>query len=127
MNKRKNENTGWIQRKPELILLLFGLLCAAVTSSVANSSPTDPFPAIEIPIFDNGYQVKAVLDDVKKKKSITYLVQSEHPPAEILEFYDAYFNANGWIPFFETCQRNWSAVVSNTKTANPSARQLFAA
>jgi hypothetical protein len=127
MDTYKDEKIGRIERKPELILLLFGLLCTAVTGSVAYSSPIDPFPAIEIPIFDKGYQVKAVLDGVKKKKTITYLVQSEHPPAEILEFYDAYFNANGWTPFFETCQRNWSDVTLNTKSANPPARQLFAA
>jgi hypothetical protein len=115
------------KRKHELILLLFVLLCTAVTNSIANNSQTDPFPTIEIPVFYNGYQVKEVFDGSKKLKSINYLVQSVHPPAEILEFYDAYFNAHGWIPSFETCQRNWSDVTSKAKTANRYAKQLFAA
>ena len=115
------------KRKPELTLLLLVLLYIVTTMSIANSSPTDPFPTIEIPVFSEGYQVKKVFDASKKMKSITYLVQTAHPPAEILEFYDAYFNANGWTPSFETCQRNWGEVTSNTKTAVPNAKQLFAA
>ena len=107
-------------------MLIFVLFCIAATGFTANSSQTDPFPAIEIPVFDKGYQVKAVIDGTEKKKSITSVVQSEHPPAEILELYDAYFNANGWIPSFETCQRNWGDVTSNTKPTDLSAKQLFA-
>ena len=102
------------------------LLCIVTTMSIANGSPTDPFPTIEIPVFYNGYQVKKVFNGSKEMISITYLVQTPHPPVEILEFYDAYFNANGWTPSFETCQRNWGDVTSENETAIPSAKLLFA-
>ena len=115
------------KRKAQLILLLSVLLCTAATNSIASDSQMDPFPVVEFPVFYNGYQVKEFFDNSKKMKSIIYQVQTVHPPTEILEFYDAYFNANGWMPSFETCQRNWIDVTSNTKIANPSAKQIFAA
>jgi hypothetical protein len=92
----------------------------------ANSAEIDPYPTVNIPIFKGGYNLQKYLDASKATKSVGYYVQSVDPPAEVLEFYDAYFIGRGWRPSFEICQRNWEDLRKGTKTAGPLSRQLFA-
>ena len=92
----------------------------------ANSAQIDPYPNVIIPIFQGGYEVQKHFDSSKKTKSIRYYVRTGAPPADVLEFYDAYFNGSGWQSSFETCQRNWADLSEGTKTAGFLLRQLFA-
>ena len=112
--------------KPTFIFLLSLIACIHFSHSLSNSSATDPYPAIEIPIFEGGYNVKKSVDTARETKSITYQVQTSHPPAEVLEFYDAYFNGHGWQSDFEICQRNWETHGKGMKTVEPILRQLYA-
>ena len=93
----------------------------------ANSAQIDPYPNVIIPIFQGGYEVQKHFDSSKKTKSIRYYVRTGAPPADVLEFYDAYFNGSGWQSSFETCQRNWEDLSQGTKADDPLLRQLFAA
>jgi len=83
------------------------------------------FPSIEIPVFHNGYQIKKEIDPSRGTKSISYRVQTKFPAAEVLEFYDSYFNAKGWHSSFEICQRHWDSLPDGTKAGGPSGKQLF--
>ena len=112
--------------KSAFIYWLLLIACIHFSHSISNSSAIDPYPAIEIPIFEGGYNVKKLFDAAREMKSITYQVQTHHPPAELLEFYDAYFNGNGWLSAFEICQRNWEDTHTAKKTAEPVVRQLYA-
>lgn len=93
---------------------------------VAYSAEIDPYPTIEIPIFQGGHHLQKFFDSSQKTKSVTYRVLTSHRPTEVLEFYDAYFNGRGWRSTFETCQRHWEDLAEETKPAEPIVRQLFA-
>lgn len=112
--------------KQTLIYLLSLIACIHFSHSLSNSSAVDPYPDIDIPIFEGGYNIKKSVDAARETKSITYQVHTNHPPTEVLEFYDAYFNGNGWQSAFETCQRNWQDTRTRQKTAEPILRQLYA-
>ncbi|MGD9120844.1 MAG: hypothetical protein PVG59_09190 [Desulfobacterales bacterium] len=94
--------------------------------SSSYSSAVDPYPAIEIPIFEGGYNVKKLFDAARETKFVTYQIQTNQPPTEVLEFYDAFFNGNGWQSAFEICQRNWEDTGNGKKTVAPMTRQLYA-
>jgi hypothetical protein len=100
--------------------------CILLIVFVANSAEIDPYPTIIIPIFKGGKNLQKYFDTSKEIKSIHYYVQTGYPPAEVLEFYDAYFNGRGWRSSFEICQRNWQDLSRGTKTAESHSRQLFA-
>ena len=100
--------------------------CILLSVFVANSAEIDPYPTVIIPIFKGGYNLQKYFDASKETKSIRYYVQAGYPPAEVLEFYDAYFNGRGWRSSFEICQRNWEGLNNGTKTAGSHSRQLFA-
>jgi hypothetical protein len=112
--------------KSEYIYLFILLICVHLSPTLLSSSPIDPHPTIEIPIFQGGYKLEERFDAANEIKSITYRVQANNPPTEVLEFYDAYFNGNGWRSAFETCQRNWAHSGDGKKRAAPIFRQLFA-
>ena len=112
--------------KPPFIFLVVLITCIHFSHSISNSSAIDPYPAIEIPIFEGGYNVKKLFDAARETKSVTYQVQTNHPPTEVLEFYDAFFNGKGWQSAFEICQRNWEGTRTGKKTAEPVLRQLYA-
>ena len=114
--------------KIQLKFTLFFLLIAWLPFgwSISSSSETDPFITIEIPVFPGAYNVQKIITPSNHSKAVTYHVQTDHPAAEILEFYDAYFNANGWQPSFETCQRNWGSLGDKKNPSESAARQLFA-
>jgi hypothetical protein len=108
-------------------IYLFPLLVGLFLShSISSSSEIDPHPAIEIPIFREGYNVEKFYDSSKETKSVTYQIQTTNPPAEVLEFYDAYFNGSGWRSAFEICQRNWEGLADGPRTGVAHFRQLFA-
>lgn len=112
--------------KSKFIYLLSLIICIHLSYSISSSSAIDPHPTIEIPIFQGGYNVEKLFDASKETKSITYQIQTTNPPAEVLEFYDAYFNGLGWRSSFEICQRNWEDLGSGEKTVEPIVRQLYA-
>ena len=60
-----------------------------------------------------------------KTKSVSYLVQAKFPAAEVIEFYDAYFNAKGLRPSFEICQRHWDRLPDETTAGGATGKQLF--
>jgi len=82
-------------------------------------------PSIEIPIFNKGYDITKNIDHGRKTQSISYRVQAKFPAAEVLEFYDTYFNAEGWRPSFETCQRHWERLPVGTKADGDAGTLLF--
>ena len=96
-----------------------------LTLSLSQGFAADPFPSIEIPVFHNGYQIKKEIDRSKGTKSISYHIQTKFPAAEVLEFYDSYFNAKGWRSSFEICQRHWDRLPDGTKAGGPTGKQLF--
>ena len=102
-----------------LVILLFNI-------SLPTSSDADISRIIEIPIFPGGFNVKKIINESEHKKSLSYHVQIEYPAAEVLEFYDAFFNAKGWISSFEICQRHWDDSSGDFQTDAPTERQLFA-
>jgi hypothetical protein len=93
--------------------------------AISNGSAADLWSSIEIPIFHDGYQLKKEIDPSGETKSISYRVQTKFSAVEVLEFYDSYFNANGWQPSFETCQRHWDRLPDETVSGGPSIKQLF--
>jgi hypothetical protein len=114
-----------MRTKPIIVYLFISVGCihlgAGFKSSAADSSPN-----AEIPIFHDGYNVKKVFDPFRETWTVKYRVQTLYPAAEVLEFYDVYFNGKGWISSFETCQRNWMDPGDRTKASEPDARLLFA-
>jgi hypothetical protein len=102
-----------------LVILLFNV-------SLPTSSEADIFRIIEIPIFPGGFNVKKNINESEHKKSLSYHVQIEYPAVEVLEFYDAFFNAKGWISSFEICQRHWDESSGDIQTGEFKERRLFA-
>jgi hypothetical protein len=102
------------------------MVCLHLSYALPSRSASDPHPAIKIPIFHGGYNLEEHFDASDKTKFVTYRVQTNNPPTEVLEFYDAYFNGKGWRSAFETCQRNWENPSGGRKTAEPFLRQLYA-
>jgi hypothetical protein len=112
--------------KIKLIYFLCLIGCTLPSLFAANSAEIDPYPTVKIPIFKGGYNLQKYLDASKATKSVCYYVQSVDPPAEVLEFFDAYFIGRGWRSSFETCQRNWEDIRKGTETGSPLLKQLFA-
>ncbi|MGD8991103.1 MAG: hypothetical protein PVI00_06555 [Desulfobacterales bacterium] len=102
-------------------------VCVHLNPTISSSSQIDPHPTIKIPIFEGGYNVEELFNAARETKSVTYRVQANNPPTEVLEFYDAYFNGRGWRSAFETCQRNWEDSHGGKKGAQSIFRQLYAA
>ncbi|CAB5087463.1 hypothetical protein D3OALGA1CA_672 [Olavius algarvensis associated proteobacterium Delta 3] len=115
MRSRSKTFSIWIQ-----------LLCIHLSMCIANSTEVTPAPAADIPIFTEGYHVSRSLDPANQTVTVNYRVQAVHPAAEVLEFYDRYFNGRGWISPFETCQRNWQDIGGSKKPIEPAVRLLFA-
>ena len=109
-----------------MLLFLIQLLCIPLSVCISNSSEVTSTPAAEIPIFSDGYDVNKFPDHSKQTITVNYRVQTLHPAAEVLEFYDTYFNGRGRISSFETCQRNWADLADTTKKSEPAVRLLFA-
>ncbi|MBW2437273.1 MAG: hypothetical protein PVI49_05915 [Desulfobacterales bacterium] len=112
--------------KSKYIYSFILLVCVHFSPTILSSSPIDPHPTIEIPIFDGGYNVEKFVDASQQTKSIRYSIRTNYPPAEVLEFYDAYFNGRGWQASFEICQRNWVDRGNEKQSTDSIARELFA-
>ena len=111
--------------RSRFLRLLSLVACVNLTSSLSYGFAADHFPSIEIPVFHNGYHIKKEVDRSTGTNSISYRVQIKFPAAEVLEFYDSYFNARGWRSSFEICQRHWDHLHDGTNAGGPSGKQLF--
>jgi len=89
------------------------------------SSEADPFLADKIPIYQKGYHVEKHVDPATKSELLTYYVRTDQPAADVIEFYDAYFNGIGWKSSFEICQRHWDETAVKDKYGKLQAQQLF--
>lgn len=94
--------------------------------SFSDSSESDPYPSVEIPVYHKAYNVTHSFNYSKHTKSLRYRVQTDHPANDVIEFYDAYLTGRGWTSSFEICQRNWGDLSDDAKTDDRSAKQLFA-
>ncbi|MGD9363352.1 MAG: hypothetical protein PVH85_31105 [Desulfobacterales bacterium] len=101
------------------------LAFAIFNLSVSFGLEMDRFPSIEIPIFKNGYDIAKNIDHGRQTHSIRYRVKTKFPAAEVLEFYDTYFNAEGWRPSFEICQRHWERLPAGTNRDRDARTLLF--
>ena len=106
------------------VLCLFGTvhLVATLASGTTLTLPSE----IEIPFFDGAYHIQSESDPKGGFKAIRYNVRLAPPAAEVIEFYDSYFNANGWIPSFEICQRHWDNSANQSAETKPLMQQMYA-
>ncbi len=111
--------------RSKFIRFLCLIACVNLTLSLSYGLATDLLPSIDIPVFHNGYRIEKENDRFRGTKSISYRVQIKFPAAEVLEFYDAYFNAKGWRSSFEICQRHWDSLPDGTKAGGPAGKHLF--
>ena len=114
-----------MKRLSNLILLLYLFAGICLTSSISNSSEGDPDSLIDIPVFQGGYNIKREVTPSRGIKSIPYRVRAKYPAAEIIEFYDSFFNGRGWISSFEICQRHWAESGNDSKYSALQEKQMF--
>ncbi len=108
-----------------LIQLPGRLACCNLILLLSYVFAADCFAPIDIPVFHNGYDIVEEVNPSAETKSISYRVQVKFPAAEVLEFYDSYFNARGWRSSFEICQRHWDRLPEETQSGGSFAKQLF--
>ena len=97
-----------------------------LTQEISGDSTADLYPAYNIPIYPGGYNIIKKTNPAGRSQTVNYSVQIKLPAAEILEFYDSYFNAARWIPSFEICQRHWeNSTDGGSKGAIP-LKQMYA-
>jgi hypothetical protein len=109
----------------KLIFFLCLLWSFPFTQAASGSSNADHFSADKIPIYQNGYNVEKYVDPATKSELLTYHVRTDHPAAEVIEFYDAYFNGIGWNSSFEICQRHWDETAVKDESGQLQSRRLF--
>jgi len=109
----------------KLIFFLFLLWGLHLTHNASGSSDIDHLSANEIPIFHKGYNVEKHVDQATQSEVLTYYVRTDHPAAEVIEFYDAYFNGIGWKSSFEICQRHWDETAVKDQYGKLQPQQLF--
>lgn len=106
------------------MLILLG--CIHVTYSIASGSTSDPYPAFDIPIYQGGYNIIKKFNPADGSNIVNYSVRLKPPAAEIIEFYDSYFNGAGWISSFEICQRHWDDLADGKSTDTFPLKQMYA-
>ena len=111
--------------RSNFIALSCSLAVVIFNLSLSFGSALDLFPSIEMPIFNKGYNITENIDHGRETLSISYRVQAKFPAAEVLEFYDTYFNAEGWRPSFEICQRHWERLPDGAKTNGDIGTHLY--
>ena len=109
----------------KLIFFLCVLWGLHLTQAASGSSDANHFSANEIPIYQKGYNVEKHVDHATQFELLTYFVRTDHPAAEVIEFYDAYFNGIGWKSSFEICQRHWDVTAVKDEYGKLQSRQLF--
>jgi hypothetical protein len=110
---------------PKLLILAAMLWGLHWPQAASGSSEADRFSSSRIPIFPQGYHVETHVDPATKSELLAYYVRRAHPAAEVLKFYDVYFNGIGWQSSFEICQRHWDDTAFNKANGKLQARQLF--
>ena len=110
---------------PKLLILVALLWVLHWPQAAAGSSQADRFSSSQIPIFPEGYHVETLVDHATKSEILTYHVRTTHTAAEVLEFYDVYFNGIGWQSSFEICQRHWDETAFKNTNSKLQAQQLF--
>ena len=101
------------------------LLFAVIGISAAGTSEGERFLSSRIPIFPKGYHVETHVDPATNSELLSYYVRTTHPAAEVLEFYDVYFNGIGWQSSFEICQRHWDDTAFKNANGKLQVQQLF--
>ena len=94
---------------------------------MASGSQDDPYPDIELPVFDHGYGLNRAIDPSQNAKILQYRIRVTQPPLDVIEFYDAFFIARGWISAFEICQRHWDDCQDTELADTGTAKQMYAA
>jgi hypothetical protein len=111
---------------PSKLIFLLCLLGGLHLTQAASGSPdANHFSADKIPIFQKGYNVEKYADPATKSEHLNYYVRTDHPAAEVIEFYDAYFNGIGWKSSFEICQRHWDETAVKDEYGQLQSQQLF--
>jgi hypothetical protein len=106
-----------------MLILLGGI---HLTYSISGGSTSDPHPAFDIPIYQGGYNIIKKFNSAGGSKTVNYSVQLKPPAAEIIEFYDSYFNGAGWISSFEICQRHWDDSADGNSMGAFPLKQMYA-
>ena len=109
----------------KLIFLLCLLGGLQLTQAASGSPGANPLLADKIPIYPKGYHIEKHVDPATKSTRLTYYVRTDQPAAEVIEFYDAFFNGIGWKSSFEICQRHWDESAVKDKYGKLQAQQLF--
>ena len=110
---------------PKFLILVALLWVLHWPQAAAGSSEADGFSSSRIPILPKGYHVETHVDPATKSELLAYYVRTTHPAAEVLEFYDVYFNGIGWQSSFEICQRHWDDTAFKNAIGKLQAQQLF--
>ena len=92
-----------------------------------SNAQDEPYPEIELPVFDSGFAVIREINPSLETKSLHYRIRVDQPPADVLEFYDAFFIGRGWISSFEICQRHWDDCPDTELVVTGAAKQMYAA
>jgi hypothetical protein len=96
-----------------------------LTTGMAAGPQEDLYPEIDLPVYQDAYDIKNTANRKEGTKTLTYKIQTRYPAGEVLEFYDAALNAAGWKPSFEICQRHWAGPDEGAGEKGLQARQLF--
>jgi hypothetical protein len=113
-------------RIPSKLIFFLCLLWGLPLTHAASGSPdARHFSTDEIPIYQSGYNIEKHIDHAAKSELLTYYVRTDDPAAELIEFYDAYFNGIGWKSSFEICQRHWDATAVKDEYGQQQSQQLF--
>jgi hypothetical protein len=106
-----------------MLILLGGIHS---TYSISGASTSDPCPAFTIPIYQGGYNVIKKFNSAEGSQTVNYRIQLKPPAAELIEFYDSYFNGAGWISSFEICQRHWDDYADHQSLDVTPLKQMYA-
>jgi len=101
-------------------LIVFILFTAPNTIA---GDATIPMADVQIPVYSGGFDVTRRLAD---SLMISYRIALAYPAPELVAFYNGYFNRNGWIPSFETCQQRWYRNTPGNEWDASFLRELFA-
>ena len=105
-------------------VFLVGILC--ISAAVFAGTTASPHSNIEIPLFQGAYQIQKSVDPISGLAAVGYSVRLKPPATEVIEFYDSFFNGNGWISSFEICQRHWDMAPQQSGDIKPLERQMYA-
>ena len=99
--------------------------CIQLTMGTGSSSETDPFPTVDLPVYQGGYGIEYSYNRSQGIKTLVYRVDTRYPAAGVVQFYDATLNGKGWKPSFEICQRHWADPEDGSMKTEFQTRQLF--